>query len=167
ALIALSGCSGSDEAEQPATGDGQGAGTGAQGERASDEAEGSDGGSEDAEDADDEAETAEASEPADESEDAKLSAKTGAKTVTIGPPDASCAGERGRLRHIIGKTNTELRLVKAGGSDFVMVKSGEGKPYKADQPSGVDFGDESVTFDGTEVGSATLDGTMTCTDWED
>ena len=153
-LLALSGCSGSDEAEQPATEDAQGAETVDQSEQASD-------------DADDESETAEASEPADETKDSKLTVKTGAKTITIHPTDVYCSGEPGSLRHIIGKTNNELPLVKAEGSDFVMVKIGQGKPYKTDQPSGVDFGDESVTFDGTEVGSATLDGTMTCTDWED
>jgi hypothetical protein len=172
-LLALSGCSGSgsDEAEQPATEDAQGAETVDQNEQASDESEdaddGSEDGSEDAEDADNESETAEASEPADETEDLKLTLDTGEKTVTIEPTDVYCSGEPGSLRHIIGKTNNELPLVKAEGSDFVMVKVGQGKPYKTDQPSGVDFGDESVTFDGTEVGSATLDGTMTCTDWED
>ena len=166
-LLALSGCSGSDEAEQPATEDAQGAETVHQSEQASDESEDADDGSEDAEDADDESETAEASEPADETEDSKLTLDTGEKTVTIEPTDVYCSGEPGSLRHIIGKTNNELPLVKAEGSDFVMVKIGQGKPYKTDQPSGVDFGDESVTFDGTEVGSATLDGTMTCTDWED
>src|SRR5699024_3457856 len=172
-LLALSGCSGSgsDEAEQPATEDAQGAETVDQNEQASDESEdaddGSEDGSEDAEDADNESETAEASEPADETEDSKLTLDTGEKTVTIEPTDVYCSGEPGSLRHIIGKTNNELPLVKAEGSDFVMVKIGQGKPYKTDQPSDVDFGDESVTFDGTEVGSATLDGTMTCTDWED
>ena len=165
-LLALSGCSGSssDEAEQPATEDAQGAETVDQSEQASDDADDE---SEDSEDADDESETAEASEPADETEDSKLTLDTGGKTVTIEPTDVYCSGEPGSLRHIIGKTNNELPLVKAEGSDFVMVKIGQGKPYKTDQPSGVDFGDESVTFDGTEVGSATLDGTMTCTDWED
>jgi len=164
-LLALSGCSGSDEAEQPATEDAQGAETVDQSEQASDESENADDGSEDAED--DESETVEASDPADETEDSKLTLDTGEKTVTIEPTDVYCSGEPGNLRHIIGKTNNELPLVKAEGSDFVMVKIGQGKPYKTDQPGGVDFGDESVTFDGTEVGSATLDGTMTCTDWED
>ncbi|WP_298415719.1 hypothetical protein [Brevibacterium sp.] len=161
-LLALSGCSGSDEAEQPATEDAQGAETVDQSEQAE-----SEDGSEDAEDADDESETAEASEPADEAEDSKLTLDTGAKTITIHPTDVYCSGEPGNLRHIIGKSNNEPPLVKAEGSDFVMVKIGQGKPYKTDQPGGVDFDDESVTFDGTEVGSATLDGTMTCTDWED
>ena len=173
-LLALSGCSGSspDEAEQPATEDAQGAETVDQGEQASDEsddAEEADAGSEDAEDAEDaeESETAEASESDEETEDSKLTLDTGEKTVTIEPTDVYCYGEPGNLQHIIGKTNNELPLVKAEGSDFVMVKIGQGKPFKTNQPSGVDFGDESVTFDGTEVGSATLDGTMTCTDWED
>src|SRR5699024_10381842 len=166
-LLALSGCSGSDEAEQPATEDAQGTETVDQSEQASDESEDTDDGCEDADDAVDESETAEASEPADETEDSKLTLDTGEKTVTIEPTDVYCSGAPGSLRHIIGKTNNELPLVKAEGSDFVMVKIGQGKPYKTDQPSGVDFGDKSVTFDGTEVGSATLDGTMTCTDWED
>ena len=170
-LLALSGCSGSssDEAEQPATEDAQGAETVDQSEQASDEpddAEDADAGSENAEDAE-ESETAEASESDEETEDSKLTLDTGEKTVTIEPTDVYCSGEPGNLQHIIGKTNNELPLVKAEGSDFVMVKIGQGKPFKTNQPSGVDFGDESVTFDGTEVGSATLDGTMTCTDWED
>src|SRR5699024_9732035 len=166
-LLALSGCSssGSDEAEQPATEDAQGAETVDQSQQAPEESKDADDETEDAED--DGSETVKASDPADESEDSKLTVTTGGRTVTIRPTDVYCSGEPGNLHHIIGKTNNELPLVKAEGSDFVMVKIGQGKPYKANQPSGVDFGDESVTFDGTEVGSATLDGTMTCTDWED
>src|SRR5699024_4989948 len=102
-LLALSGCSGSDEAEQPATEAAQGAETVDQSEQASDESE----------DADDESETAEASETADETEDSKLTLDTGEKTVTIEPTDVYCSGEPGSLRHIIGKTNNELPLVKA------------------------------------------------------
>src|SRR5699024_5509578 len=149
-LLALSRCSSSDEAERPATEDAQGAETVDQSEQAESEdsdegSEDADDESEDAEEADDESETAEASEPADETEDSKLTLDTGEKTVTIEPTDVYCSGEPGSLRHIIGKTNNELPLVKAEGSDFVMVKIGQGKPYKTDQPGGVDFGDESVT----------------------
>ncbi len=103
----------------------------------------------------------------DDSADAKLTLDTGEKTVTIEPTDVYCSGKPGSLRHIIGKTDNELPLVKAEGTDFVMAKVGEGRPYKANSPKGVNVDDERVTFDGTELGSATLDGTMTCTEWED
>ncbi|WP_152349119.1 hypothetical protein [Brevibacterium sp. CFH 10365] len=103
----------------------------------------------------------------DASADTGLTLDTGGKTVTIEPTDVYCSGKPGSLRHIIGKTDNELPLVKAEGTDFVMVKVGEGRPYETNSPKGVNVGDESVTFDGTELGSATLDGTMTCTDWED
>src|SRR5699024_4977349 len=139
-LLALSGCSGSDEAAQPATEDAQGAETVDQSEQAE-----SEDGSEDAEDADDESETAEASEPADEAEDSKLTLDTGAKTITIHPSYVYCAGEPGTLRHISCRSNSEPPLVKAECSDFVMVKLGQGKPYKNDQPGGVDFDGESVS----------------------
>src|SRR5699024_8960803 len=129
-LLALSGCSGSDEAEQPATEGAQGAETVDQSEQAE-----ADDGSGDAEDDDDECEAAQASEPADEAEDSKLTLDTGAKTITIHPPAVYCAGEPGNLRHIIGKSNNEPPLVKAEGSDFVMVKIGQGKPYKIGRAS--------------------------------
>lgn len=105
--------------------------------------------------------------PTDDPEGSTLTLDTGEKTVTIEPTAVYCSGKPGSLHHIIGKTNDELPLVKAEGTDFVMAKVGQGRPFTANSPTGVDIGDESVTFEGTELGSAVLDGTMTCTDWED
>ncbi|WP_436326737.1 hypothetical protein [Brevibacterium sp. FAM 27836] len=156
-LLALSGCSGStsDDSEQAPTDDAQ-----SQSPEAAEETPSRQGSDEDSG-------TDEDSGSADDSEESHLKLDTGEKTITIDPTDVYCSGKPGSLRHIIGKTNNELPLVKAEGTDFVMVKVGQGRPFKANHPKGVDFGDESVTFDGTELGTAVLDGTMTCTDWED
>ncbi|HCG55532.1 MULTISPECIES: hypothetical protein [Brevibacterium] len=78
-----------------------------------------------------------------------------------------CSGEPGNIHHIIGKTNNQPPLVKAEKSDFAMVKTGHGKPFKANQPKGVSYTDDGVSFDETALGSAVLNGTMTCTQWED
>lgn len=166
-LLALSGCSGStsDDSEQAPTDDAQSQSPEAAEETPSQQAptEGTD------EDSgtDDSSSTDEDSGSADDSEESHLKLDTGEKTITIDPTDVYCSGKPGSLRHIIGKTNNELPLVKAEGTDFVMVKVGQGRPFKANHPKGVDIGDESVTFDGTELGTAVLDGTMTCTDWEE
>jgi ABC-type Fe3+-hydroxamate transport system substrate-binding protein len=158
-LLALSGCSGSasDNSEQPQTED-----TSAQSSEAPEETPSGQAPTEGSDDS-----TSEGLESADDSADSTLTLDTGEKTVTIEPTDVYCSGKPGKLHHIIGKTDNELPLVKAEGTDFVMVKVGQGRPYKANNPSGVTVDDKSVTFDGTELGSATLDGTMTCTDWED
>lgn len=167
-LLALSGCSGSasDDSEQSQSEQSQSEASQSESPEASDQSQSGQAPTDDS-DEDSEDSGADDSESPDESADSKLTLDTGEKTITIEPTDVYCSGEPGSLHHIIGKTNNELPLVKAEGTDFVMVKVGQGRPYKANNPSGVDVGDESVTFDGTEVGSATLDGTMTCTDWED
>ncbi|WP_209326197.1 hypothetical protein [Brevibacterium renqingii] len=166
-LLALSGCSGSasDDSEQPQSEDTQSQSPEAAEETPSEQAPPED--SDENEDSDDSSDQEKDSESADDSADSKLTLDTGEKTVTIEPTDVYCSGEPGSLQHIIGKTDNELPLVKAEGTDFVMAKIGQGRPFKANNPKGVDVGDESVTFDGTKLGSATLDGTMTCTDWED
>src|SRR5699024_5291520 len=160
-LLALSGCSGSDEAEQPATEDAQGAETVDQSEQASDESEDADDGSEDAEDADDESETAEASETADETEDSKLTLDTGEKTVTIEPTDASCSGEPASLRHITAKTNNELPLVKAKGSRPEDTPTR--RPCALDDGSedAEDADDESETAEASETADETEDSKLT------
>ena len=160
-LFALSGCSGSGDADQSQTED-----SASQGQETAAEAP-SEAAPAETDDSDESSEISESTETADDSQESKLTLETGEKTVTIEPTDVYCSGEPGSLHHIIGKTDNELPLVKAEGTDFVMVKVGQGRPYKANNPKGVAIGDESVTFDGTELGSATLDGTMTCTDWED
>lgn len=92
---------------------------------------------------------------------------TDSEKVTIKPTDVYCSGDPGNIRHIIGKTDNELPLIKVEKSEFVLVKTGHGRPYKAKEPNGIDYGDNSVSFDETEVGSAVLNGSMTCTEWED
>lgn len=165
-FLALSGCSGSasDDSEQSQSESSQ-----SQSPEASDPSPSRQAPTEDSNDPDEGSEESGADDPESPapSEDSELTLDTGGKTVTIEPTDVYCSGKPGSLQHIIGKTDDELPLVKAEGTDFVMVKVGEGRPYKTNSPKGVNVGDESVTFDGTELGSATLDGTMTCTDWED
>lgn len=97
----------------------------------------------------------------------KLTLSTDSDEVTIEPTDVYCSGSPGNIDHIIGKTNDELPLVKAEKTKFVMVKTGHGRPYKANGPNGIDYGDKSVSFDETKVGTAVLNGTMACTEWED
>lgn len=110
--------------------------------------------------------SSEAPEASDEAKESKLTLKTDSDKVMIEPTDVYCSGDPGNIDHIIGKTNNELPLVKVEKKEFVMVKTGHGRPYKANRPNGIDYGDRSVSFDGTKVGSAVLNGTMTCTKWE-
>lgn len=110
--------------------------------------------------------SSEKTETSDEAKKSKLTLKTDSDTVTIEPTDVYCSGEPGTIDHIIGKTNNELPLVKVEKTEFVMVKTGHGRPYKANGPNGIDYKDTSVTFDGTKIGTAVLNGTMTCTKWE-
>lgn len=90
----------------------------------------------------------------------------GSKT-TIKPTDVYCKGRRGgTIHHIIGKTHNRPPLVKAEGKHFALVKPGEGRPYKANRPSGISYGKDRVRFRKTRLGPATLSGTMICTKWE-
>ncbi|PRZ36574.1 lipoprotein antigen [Antricoccus suffuscus] len=82
------------------------------------------------------------------------------------PTDVYCSGTPGDIQHIIGKTNNQLPLVEAEKSNFAMVKIGQGAPHKTQQPDGISYGADSVTFVNVSLGSATLDGTMACTKWE-
>lgn len=93
----------------------------------------------------------------------KLTLTVDSEKTTISPTDVYCSGEPGDIHHIIGKTNNRPPLVKAEKSDFAMVKTGHGKPFKANQPKGVSYTDDGVSFDETALGSAVLNGTMTCT----
>lgn len=97
----------------------------------------------------------------------KLTLTVDSEKTTISPTDVYCSGEPGDIHHIIGKTNNQPPLVKAEESDFVMAKTGHGKPFKANQPKGVSYTEKGVSFDETSLGSAVLNGTMTCTEWED
>lgn len=90
----------------------------------------------------------------------------GSKTTTIKPTDVYCSGESGHIRHIIGKTNHGLPLVKAESTHFAMVKTGHRRPYKSTNPSGIRYVKNGVVFKKTRLGPATLDGAMHCTEWD-
>ena len=86
----------------------------------------------------------------------------------INPDKVYCSGEEGNIRHIIGKTNDQPPLVEATPGEFAMVKTQEqGAPYKAENTTGITFGDTSATFDNVTMGAATVSGDLVCTDWED
>lgn len=111
---------------------------------------------------------AEPTEDGDAAADSELVLTVAGDEQVLEPTDVYCSGDVGNIRHIIGKTNNQLPIVEAKGTEFAMVKTGPGKPYRMPQPAGISYGEDSVTFDGTELGAgAVLDGTMTCTAWED
>ncbi|GAA1936970.1 hypothetical protein GCM10009689_16770 [Brevibacterium antiquum] len=112
-------------------------------------------------------ESASDSKPSDAAKGSKVTLSTDSEKVAIEPTDVYCSGEPGSIRHIIGKTNNEVPLIKVEKTEFVMVKTGHGRPYKSKGPNGIHYGENSVSFDGTEVGSAVLSGSMTCTKWQD
>ena len=87
-------------------------------------------------------------------------------TTDIAPTDVYCTRSGDTLRHMIGKTSNRPPLVETDGTDFVMVKLGDGAPYKAQRPTGITFTTDSVTFSKVVLGDATLDGTMVCTAFE-
>ncbi|GAB3562454.1 hypothetical protein [Spelaeicoccus albus] len=97
----------------------------------------------------------------------KVTVRVGTKTTTVKPTDVYCSGRPGHVRHIIGKTDHGLPLIKAEGTHFVMAKTGHGRPYKSGNPSGIHYGKDRVVFKKTRLGPATLNGTMVCTSWED
>ena len=102
--------------------------------------------------------------------------KTNSVTVTLDgqdtvvePTDVYCSGSTGDIEHIVGKVDNQLPLIKVEGhSDFAMVKlHQDGPPEKSNNPKNITFGKKSVKFADTTIGSATVNGTMTCTEWED
>lgn len=97
----------------------------------------------------------------------KLTLTISGDETTIEPTDVYCSGPEGNIHHIIGKTDDGLPLVKAEGTHFAMVKTGNQRPYKTESPSGIEYGKDRVTFEDTSLGSGTLSGTMTCTEWEE
>lgn len=48
-----------------------------------------------------------------------------------------------------------------------MVELGHGRPYKSSAPTGVSVEKDGITFADTKLGNATLEGTVTCTRWQD
>ncbi len=89
------------------------------------------------------------------------------KKQKLAPTDVYCKGQPGRIRRAVAKTNNRPPVVEVEGERFLLVKTGRGKPFKIESPSGVSFGKESVSFDGVSLsGGAKLDGTITYTKYE-
>lgn len=99
----------------------------------------------------------------------KVTVALNGQEKVVEPTDVYCSGSPGNIEHIIGKVNNQIPLIKvAGDSEFAMVKlQRQGPPEKADSPSNISFGQEWITFKDTKIGSATLNGSMVCTQWED
>lgn len=87
-------------------------------------------------------------------------------TTTLELTDVYCSGTPGDLHHLIGKTDHRPPLVEVTPGEFAMVKLGDDRPYTSSAPSGITVEQDGVTFAGTTLGDATLEGTVTCTQWE-
>ncbi|WP_114855617.1 hypothetical protein [Brachybacterium sp. YJGR34] len=98
---------------------------------------------------------------------ASLTLTTSEGTTTLALTEVRCSGAPGEIRHLIGTSDDQPPLVELTPGEFVMVKLGQERPYRATDPGGVALGQDGVTFAGTTVGGATLDGTVTCTRWND
>ncbi|MFG7946218.1 hypothetical protein [Streptomyces cacaoi] len=97
----------------------------------------------------------------------RLKLTTPSGSTALAPTDVYCSGEPGELRHLIGRTNHRTPLVKVVPGEFAMVELGHGRPYKSSAPTGVSVEKDGITFAGTKLGNATLEGTVTCTRWQD
>lgn len=120
----------------------------------------------------DEAESSEASAP-EENSDPDAESDSNTVTVTIDGDteditftDAYCSGPQGDIKNIIGKVDNRPPLLKVSGSDHVMLKMGEERPYESQVSEGLEINDETVTFDNVSVEGATIDGALTCTSWD-
>lgn len=119
---------------------------------------------EDSEDADDISE--------DESEDdAAAGQETGSLRITLDGEDTvltpeivRCDGEPGTIRNaVITMKDDELPLVKITPGEFAMVKlDHHGEPEKSSSTTDITAEDGQITFDGAEIGGATVDGTVDC-----
>lgn len=104
---------------------------------------------------------------AEEPTESEITVTVGGTDTVITPDQVYCSGEKGKLRHIIGKTNNQPPLVEATPGEFAMVKLDQkSAPYKAEKPAGITFGDKSATFDATVLGDATVNGSLVCSVWE-
>lgn len=120
------------------------------------------------EDSTDSAESADGSSSASRPESSRVTVDLGGDSTVVQPTDVYCSGQPGDIEHIIGKTDNQLPLIEVSGSHFAMVKLDQrGAPEKTENPQGISFGEDWVTFSDATVGSATLDGSMVCTAWED
>lgn len=79
--------------------------------------------------------------------------------------DAYCSGPEGNIKNIIGKVDNRPPLLKVSGSDHVMLKMGNEKPYENHVSEGLTFTDNDVTFDDVTIQGAVVDGTLACTSW--
>ncbi len=105
--------------------------------------------------------------PTAEPTTSKITVTVDGTDTVINPDKVYCSGTEGNIRHIIGKTKDQPPLVEATRGEFAMVKTEkQGAPYKAENPTGITFGDKSATFDDVTMGSATVSGDLVCTDWE-
>ena len=124
--------------------------------------------SSDASDSEDDSSAADSSSSASRPESSSVTVDLGGDTTVVEPTDVYCSGEPGDIEHIIGKTDNQLPLIEVSGSHFAMVKLDQrGAPEKTQDPQDISYGEDWVTFTDATVGSATLDGSMVCTDWED
>src|SRR5699024_7322002 len=124
----------------------------------------------------DETESSEASAPEENTEsnsDSDAESDSNTVTVTIDGDteditftDAYCSGPQGDIKNIIGKVDNRPPLLKVSGSDHVMLKMGEERPYESQVSEGLEINDETVTFDNVSVEGATIDGALTCTSWD-
>ncbi|WP_129658983.1 hypothetical protein [Rothia uropygialis] len=129
-----------------------------------------------------------AQEPASSSESSSTPAETpsptgssesapagpGSLTVTTGggeqqftPNVVHCASGDGRIRHLMASVDNQPPLLKVEdeGGLFVMYKpQQQGRPYKAKQPEGIQYTADGVKADHANVGGATINGQVHCTD---
>lgn len=92
-----------------------------------------------------------------------------------------CAGSPGQLHHMTAKLGKQHQhghhghghghhqatMLKVSDSNHVLLKLGPGKPDSAQVTEGLTISDETIVFDGVTVADAILDGTLTCTAWDD
>lgn len=58
-------------------------------------------------------------------------------------------------------------MLKVFDSNHVVLKLGSGRHYKGNVTEGLAITDETVTFDDVTVEGVAIDGTLTCTSWDD
>ena len=171
-VLSLAACGASQEEDPAAGGEGVEATESAQDDStdgsadANSEAAGSDGS-----DSEDDSEK-----PADDSDkpsddDSAAGQGTDALTITLNGDETSftpeivrCNGEPGTIRNaVITMKNDELPLVKVTPGEFAMVKLDQrGEPEKSSSTKNITAEDGEIVFDSATIGSATVDGTVTC-----
>ena len=92
---------------------------------------------------------------------------SGGSSLVIEPTEVYCSGEPGGLRHVVGKTDNEPPLVEVDRDGFVLVKVQQGRPWRAEDVTGLAWSDDGVELDDVDLGDVTANGTLICTDYED